>query len=201
MEDGSRNEAAFTELYISYYPRIYAAAFSLLRQQQAAEDITQQVFMRLWEGRGTIHADNLEGYLVTMAKNAILNHFRAQSVRARYRRYLRERLELAAGNVEDIVIDRQQQQVLEQAIRQLPARQQEAWRLSREQGLTYLEIARHMRISKDSVKELLQKASAVIRSVIGRITLWLAIVFFFLSPPPQTHQQGVNIKEPIARSQ
>ena len=85
MSEPWSHEVAFTQLYLSYYSRIYAAAYSLLRQHEAAEDTTQQVFMRLWEQRDTIRPENVEGYLITMAKNAILNQFRHKSVQARCR--------------------------------------------------------------------------------------------------------------------
>lgn len=200
MKDGDVKEAAFTELYISYYPRIYTAAFSILRHHQGAEDVTQQVFMRLWEGWSTIEAVNMEGYLITMAKNTILNQFRSNAVHSKYRKYLKERFDQEAGNVEDLLIQRQQLSLLQQTVGHLPPRQQQAWRLSREQGLTYREIARRMGISKDSVKELMQKANTVIKDLLGKITLWAAIIIFLLGPPPQRHQLRVNNKEAIARS-
>ncbi|PUZ28561.1 hypothetical protein DCC81_03510 [Chitinophaga parva] len=200
VKDGVVKEAAFKELYISFYPRIYAAAFSLLRHHQAAEDVTQQVFLRLWEGWSTIEAANLEGYLITMAKNTILNQFRSNTVQSKYRRYLKEQLELPAGNVEDLLIERQQLSLLQDTVRHLPPRQQQAWRLAREQGLTYREIARQMGISKDSVKELMQKASAAIKALLGSITLWITIIIFLLGPPPQRHQLRVNNQEAVARS-
>ena len=199
MSEPWSHEVAFTQLYLSYYSRIYAAAYSLLRQHEAAEDTTQQVFMRLWEQRDSIRPENVEGYLITMAKNAILNQFRHKSVQARYRKYLTERLELGAGNVEELFIQQQQQATLQQVVNALPSRQQEAWRLSREKGFTYREIARQMRISKDSAKQLLQKAVRALKEALLKVIIWIVLIFYFMLPPPQRYRDRVNIMDAISR--
>lgn len=143
---------------------MYATAYSLLRQREKAEDIAQSVFLRLWEGWETIEPENIESYLVTMAKHAVLNEFRRNAVQARYRTYLKERFQEASENVEELTISRQRHTLLEKAIGQLPPRQQEAWRLSRDKGMTYQEIAKSMNISKATVKELVHKAIAALKS-------------------------------------
>ncbi|MVT07677.1 RNA polymerase sigma factor [Chitinophaga tropicalis] len=175
MSPSQQLNSVFKEIYRKYYPRVYATAYSLLRQHEKAQDISQSVFLRLWEGWDTITPENLESYLVTMAKHAVLNEFRKNAVQARYKTYLKERFQESTDNVEEQAILRQQLSLLEEAVQQLPTRQQEAWRLSREKGMTYKEIGEAMHISKTSVKELLQKAVQALKSALQSFRSYLLV--------------------------
>ncbi|UPK72926.1 RNA polymerase sigma factor [Chitinophaga filiformis] len=165
----------FKEIYIKYYPRVYATAYSLLRQREKAEDVAQSVFLRLWESWDTISPENVESYLVTMAKHAVLNEWRKNAVHARYRTFLKERFQESTDNVEEQTISRQQHTLLEKAIQQLPARQQEAWRLSRDKGMTYKEIGKIMKISRSTVKELVHKAIQALKSSLRSFWSYLLV--------------------------
>lgn len=200
MSDRRSLDADFTTLYLTYYPKIFKAAYSLLKSKAAAEDVTQSVFLRLYENWNTARPANVEGYVVTMAKNMILNQFRSNTVKARYRRFVKERFELGGGNVEDLAISRQRLQALALAVSELPPRQQQAWRLFREQGLTYQEIAHQMGISKTSVKELLQKATSAIKLAMEKLLFALLLLNYFFQAPSLKHKQGVNNIEPISRT-
>ena len=71
------DEKAFTAIYIRYNKMLYVLAYKYLKDSFRAEDIVQQVFLKLWEARSLFAgAINLRNYLYTSAKNLILNEIR-----------------------------------------------------------------------------------------------------------------------------
>lgn len=71
------DEKAFTTIYIRYNKMLYVLAYKYLKDSFRAEDIVQQVFLKLWEARSLFAgAINLRNYLYTSAKNLILNEIR-----------------------------------------------------------------------------------------------------------------------------
>lgn len=164
---GGGDEQAFAELFSLAYDKIYSVSRMYLKEHEAAEDNTQQVFLKVWEKRNTLHhIEDSEAYLFTIAKNNILNLFRKEAVQEHYRRFIQELLPQVDDSPEMQLVIKQKASLLESIVRQLPARQQEAFRLSREMGLTYEEISRAMGISLPTVKEHVSKALAHIKALL-----------------------------------
>lgn len=163
------NELAFCELYHSYFDQIYSAALAYLKVHEQAEDITQNVFLKIWEKRNSLtKVDNLRNYLFIMARNAIFNQFSMVVTQQKHIRYISEIFEEDFCNSEEMVIQKQERAILEKAVNQLPTRQQEAYRLSREKGLSYEEIAHVMNISKPTVREYIVHSRQFIRKFLLR---------------------------------
>jgi RNA polymerase sigma-70 factor (ECF subfamily) len=170
----SGHEGAFQTLFQTYFDRLYAAAFTYTKVHEQAEDIVQQVFLTLWEKRAALPSiDSLEDYLFIIARNLILGQFRRQITHRKHLTYLRELFEMPGSSPEELLISRQQWGLLEEAVRRLPPKQQEAYRLSREKGLSYEEIAQQMHISRDTVKEHISKALKSIRLFLDGYALHL----------------------------
>lgn len=62
------DEGAFTELYTRYWTSLYDAAYKRIESRQEAEDIVQEVFMKLWDRRAKVKIDNIGAYLATACK-------------------------------------------------------------------------------------------------------------------------------------
>ena len=73
----TKNTSSFDELYMLYHRMVYAISFSVLHSEEAAKDITQEVFIRLFEWRDRIKDENkIKGWLGVTAKNMSLNLLR-----------------------------------------------------------------------------------------------------------------------------
>lgn len=163
------NEDAFAQLYLRYYDRIFSVGLVYLKVREMAEDTVQQVFLKLWEKRSTITSiQNIESYLFIAARNEIYNVFRRQQVSETYREFVRELFAEEPGSPEDLLIMRQQALILETAVSNLPERQQQAFRLSREKGLRHAEIAEIMNISVSTVKEHIAGATRHIKTYLSK---------------------------------
>src|SRR5579859_7034779 len=95
-------DAAFKRLFDSYKNRVYGYVLAVAHSPYIAEEITQEIFIKLWLCRDILHqVDNLDGYIFTIARHKTLNHLR----KAAYdEKLLRELQQLALpdnNNVEE----------------------------------------------------------------------------------------------------
>jgi RNA polymerase sigma-70 factor (family 1) len=178
----SGDQQAFADLYLGYYDKIYSVSLMYLKVHELAEDTTQQVFLKLWEKRATItKVTNIESYLFITARNEIFNIFRKQNVQESHRAFVLELFSQEPGSPEELLIVRQKAMLMDSIVRSLPDRQQQAFRLSREKGLPYKEIAETMNISVATVKEHIGNATRQIRELLLAnkeefLALFLAII-------------------------
>ena len=124
------------------------------------EDLVQDVFVRLQAAQLGAPIENIEGYLFATARNVLISQYRKQAARPTLLtgEWL-DHYELADPiSPERIAIGRQEYMRVLDAILNLPPRAREAFQLHRFEHLTYQAIAQHMGITKDSVKELMQRA-------------------------------------------
>src|SRR5580704_5293769 len=86
------HDESFKRLFDSYKNRLYGYVLAIARSSYTAEEITQEIFIKLWLCRDILHeVDNLDGYIFTIARNRTLNHLRKAANDARLLRELQER--------------------------------------------------------------------------------------------------------------
>jgi RNA polymerase sigma-70 factor (ECF subfamily) len=148
------NEAAFEAQYRLYFVRLFRFCYSIVHQKESAEEIVNDVFLRLWEKRH--HRPPLANpglYLYVSVKNRSLNHLRdngaAQTVEISERcdQYIR-----FDTNPETILLDAEGLQRIQAAINQLPPRCRLIFSLIKEDGLKYKDVSRLLEISVKTVE-------------------------------------------------
>ncbi|MFX1705066.1 sigma-70 family RNA polymerase sigma factor [Chitinophaga sp. CC14] len=167
--------STFKEIFFEYYNSLYAAAFAYTKSHEESEDIVQQAFLKLWVKRDTVKPTDLKGYLFITAKNIILNRFHHLIVSRKHLKIIKASFEVDTFTPENYSINRQRGQFLENAIKNLSPRQEQAYRLSRQQGLTHEQIATCMGISKLTVKNHIAKS-------IAHITTYMKNTYLSLLP-------------------
>ncbi len=144
---------AFGHLFDRYYGLIYTASFRYLKVHDLAEDMVQSSFLKIWEKRISLpQIDRFDSYLFRVARNEMADHFRKNSTRERHQQRLRELFEEEAGTPEDLLISKQKRALIADVIGELPVQQQTAYKLSRDEGLSYQEISEKMKLSVNTVK-------------------------------------------------
>ena len=78
------DEAAFQEIYLRHWKKLYTVARNKLPSTDSPEDMVQDLFVKLWEQRESLLIDNLGAYLHTSLKNAVINLFKARLTQERY---------------------------------------------------------------------------------------------------------------------
>jgi len=160
------DEQAFEECYRRYYVRLYRWCLSIVHQKQPAEDIVHDVFMQLWKKRPEIHSiRNLEVYLYVSIKNLSLNYLRNTSGRIvdiaeRSHEYIQ-----FDADPETILVHAETVKKLAAAIQQLPPRCKLIFKLIKEDGLKYKDVAVLLDLSVKTVEAQLAIAMNRLRSI------------------------------------
>jgi len=165
------DERAFDSVFRTHYAHLVRVAESMLRERALAEEIAQEVMLELWRRRESLEVEQtFAAYLIRSTRNRALNHIRHQRVVAR---------EAAAAAIEpqtsrsaeEELLGVELQQAVREAIDALPEKSREVFRLSREQGLKYVEIASVLEISVKTVEKRMGQALSELRE---RLAPWLA---------------------------
>ncbi|WEK36063.1 MAG: RNA polymerase sigma-70 factor [Candidatus Pseudobacter hemicellulosilyticus] len=168
--------AAFTVLYQEYYPRIYGLARHLTGSEASAEEIVQDVFLKVWLRQQALkEVQHFEAYLFVIARNHIYTYLRSMARRATGSADPLDQQPVSGYSPADSLELKEMNLLLAAAIGRLPAQQQEVYRLSKEQGLSREEIAERMHLSPETVKVHLARAMRAIRTYLAaRLLLVLA---------------------------
>jgi RNA polymerase sigma-70 factor (ECF subfamily) len=161
------DEHAFEELFARYYTRVYGIALRLLGDPQDAEELAQDVFLKLYRQPITADDANLGGWLYRVVTNDSFNALRSRRRRRGWLQRFAQRTPLAGIDHEDpqaIVIERDDANQVRAALAQLPERQHAALVL-RASGMSYADLAGALDIKPSSVGTILARAEHALRAV------------------------------------
>lgn len=153
------NRLAFNTLYKKYFAVLYGFTLKLTNNQTDAEEVVQEVFIKLWEIKRTLdNKKNFKSLLFTIAKNKIYNRSRQRVYEHAYQNYLQQQ-----NNFTEFTIDREvsyleTKSFIDKGIELLPSRRKEIFILSRMQGMSNKEIAMKMNTSTSNIENHINKA-------------------------------------------
>jgi RNA polymerase sigma-70 factor (ECF subfamily) len=150
----SGDEAAFTQLYLHYGKKLIQFAVSLIRSREIAEELVEDVFVKLWSNRERIREiDNLTVYLYVSVKNKALNALssKAHELIAAPFDYLDTVMDEFAPDPYNLMITVEMMTRMREAIESLPPRCKLIFKLVREDGLKYKEVAEILNISVNTI--------------------------------------------------
>lgn len=154
---------AFQVLFDKYSARIYKFSLGYLKNKLEAQEIVQEVFMKIWSVREELSTEkSFDSFLFTIAKNAVLNTIRKSNYHQAYLNYAM----LNPGK--NVLLDEELnfnelKKAYQRSIENLPLRRKEIFVLSREQGMSNAEIAESLGISVKTVENQMTSALADIR--------------------------------------
>jgi RNA polymerase sigma-70 factor (ECF subfamily) len=162
------DEGAFNILYQKISPIAYGVAVNLLKDSLQAEDIVQDIFVKLWSGRKTLPVvQSLENFVFILTRNAVFSHFKKVTLETKVLAAIKENTMSNDTATFHLAEEREYQKILQSAISQLPPQQQQVYMLAEEKELSYNEIALSMHLSKETVKRHLALARKFIRSYVS----------------------------------
>jgi RNA polymerase sigma-70 factor (family 1) len=148
------NEAAFTQLYLQFGKKLIQFAMSLVRSREIAEELVEDVFVKLWANRQKIgQIENITVYLYVAVKNKALNALshKARELVAAPFDDLDTSIEAFGPDPYDLMITAEMMTRMRRAIESLPPRCKIIFRLIREDGLKYKEVAEILNISVNTI--------------------------------------------------
>ncbi|NII81358.1 MULTISPECIES: RNA polymerase sigma factor [unclassified Pedobacter] len=176
LREGDRG--AFTVIYNNYWKLLFQTAYRILNNTIAAEDIVQDIFVSLWNRKNEAVILNLKAYLQQATRFAVYEAIRQRKHDSNF--YNRLALITADIITDNPLLFKEQQELLSEIINALPEDCKESFRLSREEGMTYKQIAAVLGISEKTVEKRITKSLKHIRkglSLSGCLSV-LTTIFF-----------------------
>lgn len=168
------DEMAYMEVYYRYFGIIYAFSRKILQDDDQAEDITQDIFLALFEKMGNLQVTSLRAYLYQSARYALIDHSRKQQSRDNYMAGLGDYYAQGVWTTDDAVIENELHAQIEKQICQLPAKMRTIFELSRKSHLSTKEIAAQIGISEGTVRLQIHHAISRLRS---RLTIFFTMIW------------------------
>ena len=167
--------SAYEEVYSHHVSSVKEFLIMLTRSVEISKEITQEVFITLWEKRENIDSEkNISGYLYIIAKNFALKHFKRNNIILGKDFPVKEDVLLDSAP-DEILVAKEKEVITEIAIKRMPAQRRRVYKLSREEGLTNREIAERLNISKNTVENHITSALKDIRNVIALFLLLILL--------------------------
>ena len=177
------DEEAFVALYNKYHRNIYHSAFKLTKSEDIAKDVTQDVFLKLWETRVNINPNqNIAAYLHAICRNIIFNLFKKATIEEDFKKEVQQFSDISESNDEDEDFYETYKALLDNAINELPSQRRKVFELCKFKKKSYADVAESLNISRSTVHDHIVKASKFINEyLLNKGNISFAILFSILN--------------------
>jgi len=153
------NENAFTILFEQYQDSIYKTAYWYLKSHAQAQEIVQEVFLKIWQKRGDLgEVRFFKTWLLTLARNYIIDYMRKLASESAARDRWGKEMPSQENGADYKARQSHYQDLLEEAVKGLSPQQKSIYKLAKEQGLSYEEIGVRLSLSPLTVKTHMARA-------------------------------------------
>jgi RNA polymerase sigma-70 factor (family 1) len=161
------DEFGYTHLIKTYHHKLCVYAVSLTNNDDSAEDIVQNVFMSIWRNRGKLKEEFvLKSYLYKSVYNEFIDQYRKQKTVVTLEKKYIDALTYIVEEEDEKSLERLMK-IVKKEIENLPPKCKQIFLLSKEEGLTNIEIAEHLNVSIKSVEAHITKAFKILRSTLS----------------------------------
>ena len=160
----------FEKIYRLYNGWVYHFICAIIKNSNIAKDLTQDVFLLIWDKRENINCDeNFEGYLFKISKNMVYHYIKRELL---LQNYLGKREEIEDGNISYIENDLDTkffEDYIMKLINELPEARRRIFILYWKADMSYREIATRLSISEKTVSTQVQRSIHFLRARMGKI--------------------------------
>lgn len=163
------DQRAFAILYERYHRRIYTFCMRQLKAAERAEEVLQEVFLKIWlMERELLKVNNVAAYLQTIARNRCLDYLRMLEREGRLYGDPETKSMEGHNETEEAILLADTRNLLQLGVEQLPPQQKLVYQLCHQQGLKYEEAAQQLQLSPLTVKNHMQAALKFLRAYISK---------------------------------
>ena len=164
----SGSTAAFETLYHAYKLRIAGNLYKLLKSDALAEELMQEFFLKIWEGRDQIDPEqSFRSYLFRVSENMVYDFFRKASRDNKLREQLKANYVELYTHIEEGLVLKENRMRLSAAIDLLPAQRRKIFILCKMEGKSYKEVSELLGISTSTVNNQLLQANKFIKGMLN----------------------------------
>ncbi len=174
-----RDEAAFEQVFKTHYKNLHAYAFTILKDEDEAEEMVQQVFFKLWERSEHLSFSGpIAAYLYRAVHNESLNFIKHQKVKAGHQLHVAYSMKNKSEQAQPRTIRKELENKFREALNELPEQCRTVFQLSRFEDMKYKEIADKLDISVKTVENHMGKALKLLRA---KLVDFLPLLLILLS--------------------
>jgi RNA polymerase sigma-70 factor, ECF subfamily len=171
---------AFDALFKKYAESVYAFSISITKESYISEEITQLVFIKIWQKRALIDEFlSFKSFLFKVTYNEIISWLRKENSEKKRISAFVESSSYQSDETATIVEFNSINDIAEQIIEELPEKRKEIFKLSRQQGYTNKEIAEKLGISVKTVENQMTSALKTVKEKLGSNKI-LGLLFFYI---------------------
>ena len=169
------SDEKFAEIYQVFWKKLYGVGYNYLRDKALAQELVQDVFVKLWLNRKEIRqVENTEAYLLRALRNKIYDHFDSVACRQKHHKLATENFSEERHAVDDIIIFNEGMSVISEELKKMPQKTRMVFRLSKFHKYTNDEIAAKTQLSSKAVEYHITQAVKKLRI---RLAIYLNSMF------------------------
>jgi RNA polymerase sigma-70 factor (family 1) len=173
---------AFEVIFLKYNAKVYNFIKSILYEKAQVQDLTQNVFLSVWENRKSIDpTKNFPAYIFTIAQNLVYRQTEKLLLAHRYEEHLQKDLSRTHISIEEEIEYQSLERLILELIEKLPPSRKEIFLLSRMQGLSNKEIAHKLAISEKTVENQISRSIQFLKKCLkpyASLTIFFTFFFF-----------------------
>jgi RNA polymerase sigma-70 factor (ECF subfamily) len=163
------DEHAFSLLFKLYWRNVYVVALDFTKSEVLAEEITQDVFLKIWQHRDDLSSiRKFDDYLFIVARNHIYNVLRKKSTESAFIEHLEAHFLETSYLSDQGICFKETRDLIDAAVELLPPQQRAVFLLSRNEGLNHNQIAEKLGISTGTIKSHMNRALHSIRAYLQK---------------------------------
>jgi len=167
----------FDHLFLDYYVNLCRFAYTFVKDTAASEEIVQEMFLFMWEHREKLNINvSIRAFLYTSVKNRALNYLRNEKTRKGHENDFAYEQAIKVDHIIDFCEREELQNLITDAINELPEQCQQIFKMSRNQNLTHNEIASQLNISPKTVEN---QMSIALKKLREKISPYLSCIIAF----------------------
>ena len=177
LRDGEHS--AMEYFYHTYWEVVFDTAYKRVRDEEIAQDITQEIFISVWENRERLHIkSSLEAWLKGAVKYKVINYFKSSIVREKYEEDMVQLIgnQAEPSSAESMIMLKELNQQLDHAMLELPEKMRVIFFMSRRQQKSTKEISDELNLSAQTVKNQLSAALKLIRKKLSYTVILIILM-------------------------
>lgn len=172
------DERAFNMLFDRYFKRLYTFGYGLVQDEDLSKEIAMDVMLRLWQKKGDLVVENqLLPYLFRSIKNAVYNHWRKARIITQPLELFEDSLENSVPAADSNLVMKELEHSYEDFLNNLPEQRRKIFHLSRNENLSYAEIAERLNLSVHTVRNQMSSSVQYFKKHFEDISKILIIIY------------------------
>lgn len=164
-------EDAFVKIYDAFWQKTYTIAYQRVRSKAIAEELTQNLFLKLWENRGHLIVSDLENYLFIAIKNSVIDHIKSGIRFNKYTEHYQAFVNRKFDSLSEDIKFNDLQEAINKGLAYLPEKTQIVFKLNRFENWPLEKISSHLNLSEKTVGYHLTKSLKFIRCYLKEFML------------------------------